>query len=343
MITGTETKIGSVSHFTRILLKNIKSRHTILSSSTYGTMSQTPENYVQSQFSPAAPGMPVIMCGLNRMRQICALFITFAPLWAQPPRPPESPADRNPFAGQPDAVAAGRKLFATSCSACHGANGEGGRGPNLTTGREVRRLNDRGLFNAIRSGVPGTDMPPTKLPDDDTWRLAAFVRNLSAPASESKLPGDPDAGAAVFFGKGGCSGCHMIHGRGGFLGPDLTDAGALHTVPQLREALLKPSARIADGYQAVTATTLDGAKISGVARNNDDYSIQILDSKGDLHLLSKSNLRDVLFQKNSLMPEDYARRLTPEELTNVLAFVGRQSVRPPGERAMEPRGRRDRR
>jgi putative heme-binding domain-containing protein len=169
--------------------------------------------------------------------------------------------------------------------------------------------------------------------------LVAFVRNLSAPANESKLPGDPDAGAAIFFGKGGCDRCHMIRGRGGFLGPDLTDAGALHTVPQLREALLKPNARIADGYQGVTATMQDGAKISGVARNDDDYSIQILDSKGDLHLLSKSNLRDVLFQKNSLMPGDYGSRLTTDEISNVLAFLSRQSVRPPGERPVDPRTR----
>jgi cytochrome c oxidase cbb3-type subunit 3 len=260
------------------------------------------------------------------------------PLCAQFPRP-EPAADRNPLAGQADAVSAGAKVFATSCSGCHGANGEGGRGPNLTMGRAIRRLNDRGIFTTIRTGVPGTDMPPTSLPDDDTWRLVAFVRNLSAPANESKLPGDPDAGAAIFFGKGGCDRCHMIRGRGGFLGPDLTDAGALHTVPQLREALLKPNARIADGYQGVTATMQDGAKISGVARNDDDYSIQILDSKGDLHLLSKSNLRDVLFQKNSLMPGDYGSRLTTDEISNVLAFLSRQSVRPPGERPVDPRTR----
>jgi putative heme-binding domain-containing protein len=195
------------------------------------------------------------------------------------------------------------------------------------------------MFTTIRSGVPGTDMPPTNLPDDQTWRLVAFVRDLSAPAYEGQLPGDSDAGAAVFFGKGGCAGCHMIRGRGGFLGPDLTDAGALHTVPQLREALLKPSARIADGYQGVTATMSDGAKISGVARNSDDFSIQILDAKGDLHLLSKAKLRDVVFQKNSLMPEDYAQRLTAEEIASVLAFLSRQSVRPPGARGMDSRTR----
>jgi putative heme-binding domain-containing protein len=269
---------------------------------------------------------------------ISTLFILALPLCAQLPRP-DSPSDRNPLVGQPDAVLAGAKVFATSCSGCHGANGEGGRGPNLTMGRAIRRLNDRGMFATIRTGVPGTDMPPTNLPDDDTWRLVAFVRNLSAPANESKLPGDPDAGAAIFFGKGGCADCHMIRGRGGFLGPDLTDAGALHTVPQLRESLLKPNARIADGYQGVTATMQDGAKLSGVARNDDNYSVQILGAKGDLHLLSKADLREVLFQKNSLMPADYARRLTPDEISNVLAFLSRQSVRPPGERPVDPRTR----
>jgi len=262
------------------------------------------------------------------MRTLLTLVLAVSALWAQFPDR-ESQSDRNPFAGQADAVSAGRKLFVTSCSGCHGANGEGGRGPNLTTGRAVRRSGDRALFSSIRSGVPGTDMPPTNLPDDQVWRLVAFVRDLSAPAYESKVAGDPEAGAAIFFGKGACSGCHMIRGRGGFLGPDLTDIGAQRTAPQLRESLLQPSARIADGYQGVTVTMLDGAKITGVARNNDDYSIQILDSKGDLRLLSKDKLRDVLFRKTSLMPEDYGKRLTLDEISNVLAFLSRQSVRPP--------------
>jgi cytochrome c oxidase cbb3-type subunit III len=263
------------------------------------------------------------------MRTTFTLVLAVAALWAQYPDR-ESQSERNPFAGQADAVVAGRKLFATSCSGCHGANGEGGRGPNLTSGRAVRRSNDRALFSSIRSGVPGTDMPPTNLPDDQIWRMVSFIRDLSAPAYESKVTGDADAGAAIFFGKVDCSGCHMIGGRGGFLGPDLTDIGAQRTAPQLRESLLQPSARISDGYQGVTVIMLDGSKIAGAAKNNDNYSIQILDSKGDLHLLSKDRLRDVIFRKNSLMPEDYGKRLTPDEISNVLAFLSRQSVRPPG-------------
>src|SRR5882672_2823533 len=119
------------------------------------------------------------------MRAICTLLVVAAALRAQFPDS-DSRSERNPLAGQPDAILAGKKLFMASCSGCHGANAEGGRGPNLTEGRQIRRLNDKALFASIRSGVPGTDMPPTNLPDDQIWRLVAFVRALSAPASDSQ-------------------------------------------------------------------------------------------------------------------------------------------------------------
>jgi cytochrome c oxidase cbb3-type subunit 3 len=271
------------------------------------------------------------------MRTILTILLAVSALPAQFPA---SDADRNPLAGQPDAVLAGKNLFATSCSGCHGANARGGRGPNLAEGRHVRRLSDRALFASIRSGVPGTDMPPTNLPDTQIWQLAAFVRDLSAPAYDSKVAGNPEKGAEIFFGKGRCDGCHMVRGRGGFIGPDLTGIGALRTAFDLRESLVNPSFRIADGYEGVTVTLQSGATISGIAKNNNNYSIQILDSKGELHLIAKDKLRETLFRTNSLMPEDYGKRLAPDEVADVLAFLSRQSVRPPGEeRETRTRGR----
>jgi len=131
----------------------------------------------------------------------------------------------------------------------------------------------------------------------------------------------------------------MIRGRGGFLGPDLTDIGALRTVTQLRESLLKPGARIVDGYEGVSVIMQDGSKISGVARNANNYSMQILQKNGALRLLAMDDVREVEFRKSSLMPEDFGKRLPAADIANVLAFLSRQSVRPPGQRGADERSR----
>ena len=164
--------------------------------------------------------------------------------------------------------------------------------------------------------------------EESIWQLVAFVRGLNAPAFESNVPGNAEAGSAVFYGKGGCTGCHMIRGRGGYVGPDLSNIGMGRSYRLLKEALLEPSARLALGFQAVSVTTGDGRKINGVAKNNTNYSIQVLDAKGELHLLEKKDLREVVFHTQSLMPGDYGKRLTAAEVENVLAFLSRQSLRP---------------
>jgi len=227
--------------------------------------------------------------------------------------------------GQPS-VEAGRELFAGACSACHGPNGEGGHGPSLVDGWQVRRASDQALFDSIKAGVPGTDMPPSPLPDEKIRLLATFVRSLSRPAIASDVNGDAAAGREIFFHKGGCAGCHMIRGQGGFPGPDLSAIGATRTLRQLREALLDPSARVSPDFRAVTAVTNEGREIQGVAKSYTNYSLAILDGRGVLHLLATRDLKKIAFREKSLMPDDYARRLDPQEIENLLAFLSRQSI-----------------
>src|ERR1700732_144180 len=57
---------------------------------------------------------------------------------------------------------------------------------------------DEDIFHPIRNGVPGADMPPTPLPDEQTWNLVAFIHALIGPASENKVPGNPEAGERIF-------------------------------------------------------------------------------------------------------------------------------------------------
>ncbi len=168
----------------------------------------------------------------------------------------------------PAAVDAGQRRFLQLCSGCHGRNGEGGQGegqgPNLITSWEVRRAQDRDLFGFIKNGVKGTTMPAFALPDDQIWEMAAFVRSLNAPAIGVPVPGDTAAGEAVFFGKAGCSGCHMILGKGGHLGPDLSNLGATRRLSEIRDAILNPKAEATAGYRPVL---LEAAKGSGCAES----------------------------------------------------------------------------
>ena len=97
----------------------------------------------------------------------------------------------------------GRGLFARHCAVCHGDGHGTERGPNLANNRRVRTQSLEELCALIRNGVPAGGMPGFPLPDADLSAVSAFVHSLSAPAAESKVPGDRAAGERFFFGGGG--------------------------------------------------------------------------------------------------------------------------------------------
>lgn len=233
--------------------------------------------------------------------------------------------ENNPLGTKPEAVEHGRQTFLGACSACHGASGQGGTGPSLLSGR-VNRLKDRPLFLAIKNGLPGTDMPPFALPDDKLWQLVSFLRNLTAPAIEANVPGDAARGAELFQAQG-CARCHSVAGRGGAIGPDLSNIGMARTLFQLRESVFQPSARIEQGFEAVEVALTKGGSLSGVLKNGNNYSLQILDAQGQLHLLSRTDVRSFNKGKQSLMPGDYSRKLGKKEAEDLLAYLSQRTIR----------------
>jgi cytochrome c oxidase cbb3-type subunit III len=188
-------------------------------------------------------------------------------------------------------------------------------------------LSESQLFRSIKDGVPGADMPPFNLPKEKIWQLVSFVRSLSAPAIKARLKGDPAKGEALFSGKGGCSNCHAIAGKGGALGPDLSNVGINRTVIQLRESIFEPNARIEDGFEAAAVTTKSGQMISGVLKNANNYSIQILDAHGRLHLLWMRDVAQVKKRDGSLMPAGFDTKLTKQEAEDLIAFLSKQTIR----------------
>lgn len=264
------------------------------------------------------------------MRILAVLSLAgLLPLWAQQHGRLDDPAQqKNPLASDPAAAEAGQKLFVNGCAACHGADGKGGRGPSIIERLGSGEIDDAQLYQTIQKGVPGGAMPASNLPEKQGWQLVSYLRSLTAPAALSHVAGNPSAGETLFWGEAKCSGCHAIRGRGGRLGPDLTNIGADRTATQLRDALLDPNANPVPGYLSATVTLKDGTTLRGVARNRTNYSIDLQDGKGNLHLLSMSQVRDVTLSKISPMPSDYSRRMSKEQIQDILAYLSAQSIRP---------------
>jgi len=264
------------------------------------------------------------------MRIIMALWLGAAlSLWGQ--HDGEKSEKKKQFIGDLKSIEAGRILFASGCAACHGSEGQGGRGPNLREHVYWHPIDDETLYRAIEKGIPAGGMPAANLPEDQTWQVVAFVKSLVSPAIENNAPGDPKAGRELFWGKAGCGGCHAVQGRGGRLGPDLSNIGGARALPQLYQSLVDPDAEISPGYQGAQVLLKNGKTLKGVARNRTNYSVQLQDEGGSLHLLSASDISQITLMKTSLMPKDFSQRLSKQEVDNLVAYLSRQSVRPPEE------------
>jgi len=189
------------------------------------------------------------------------------------------------------------------------------------------RTTERDLFDAIKHGIAGTLMPASPLPDADVSKMVAYIRSLRATAIDAPVDGDIAHGRQIFDGKGRCSECHMRGGRGGLLGPDLSNIAGERSARFIEESLTKAKPHIPRGYQPVRAVTADGQQIRGVLKNEHNFSLQLLDAQGKLHLLSRDEIRDIEYEKQSLMPTNYDKTLSAKELRDLLAFLSRQGRR----------------
>ncbi len=255
----------------------------------------------------------------------CALLVAVLP--AQ-----DRNADKdihNPFGKSAAAVEAGQAQFGSGCAVCHGPKGQGGRGSRLAGVERVQKMRDADMFRIIQNGVSGTQMPPCALSEESIWQIISFIRSLNSSAVDQNVEGDVSAGEALFFGLGECSVCHMIRGQGGLIGPDLSNIGARRPLDAIRQSIQEPSALIEPGFAHVTVVTRSGQRLSGVARNESNYSILIQDSTGQIHSFPKRDLRELIHHADSLMPK---RAFSAMELQNLLAFLSRQSLASPEDR-----------
>src|SRR5579871_6328075 len=186
--------------------------------------------------------------------------------------------DRNPLAGDAKAAKAGEYEFRINCALCHGLGARGGgRGPDLTRAVKKHTHSDAEMFQVISNGIPGTAMPANGtngqgvgMTDEEIWQIISYIR--SQEKKSASPTGNASHGKELFYGDANCSMCHMVNGKGGRLGPDLTGVGGSRTRAALIDSIRNPNNHLAWGltestkefpqeYESATAVTEDGKTI----------------------------------------------------------------------------------
>jgi cytochrome c oxidase cbb3-type subunit 3 len=224
--------------------------------------------------------------------------------------------------------AAGKKLYAAHCAACHGPKGEGGRGSRLIT---VARAPES-LVSVIQKGIPGTEMPPAPLSDREIREVAAFVQGLQRDSAAQGAAGS--SRGEEIYRKSGCATCHTVGSNGGLMGPDLSSIGRRRVPDYLRRALLEPEADlpdsfaqyrwyilIPDNFLQVRVTTLDGRQITGARINEDPFSIQVRDASGRVYSFWKEELRELHRDWGKSPMSSYKDKLTPAEIDDLVSYL----------------------
>jgi putative heme-binding domain-containing protein len=212
----------------------------------------------------------------------------------------DAQATRRPASGAAAAAAAdGAELFAMTCQVCHGQAGIGGVGPALRgtkfTSEFVRKV--------LLDGRPGTMMP-----------------GFSATMSAAEI-----AGIARYVSARSCSVCHSVEGRGGSVGPDLMTKVAGQSPKQVFQKIIVVPHRSADkAYQTVRVTTKTGSILTGIKSGETADAVFFYETSSlppVLRTIPKADIATSTRHHGSVMPNDYASRLTLQQLLDVVAFL----------------------
>jgi putative heme-binding domain-containing protein len=218
----------------------------------------------------------------------------------------------------PADIQSGKQLYRTTCSNCHGPNGDFVSGVDLGHGSFRRASTDNELVAIMVQGIQGTPMPPANLSDQQAHQIVAYLRSLAVDTKGANKA-DLAHGKSLFTSQG-CLNCHRVGDHGSRVGPDLTNIGARRTPADIESSIVDPNAEVLPENRYVRAVTRDGATITGRILNEDSFSLQLIDLKEKLLSLQKADLRQFEFLKNSPMPS-YRDKLSGDELSDLVGYL----------------------
>ncbi len=142
---------------------------------------------------------------------------------------------------------------------------------------------------------------------------AAVKRTLAA-------KGDAEKGKLLFKAHS-CVACHTVADGQAPKGPHLVDIGKRYSAAELTESILKPSAKIAQGFETYVFEMTDGKVYNGFIVSESAKSVLIREGTGVQRTLKTAEIESRVIQKQSLMPEGLVHNLTSEGLADLIAYL----------------------
>jgi len=164
----------------------------------------------------------------------------------------------------------------------------------------------------LLSALPGWAQTPAPPPAKEKYDAFAMTHQ-----------GDAEKGRALFGDdqKLGCARCHAADGKGGKVGPDLQAIGDKFGRRELVEAILSPSATIAEGFASTIVTTRDGDVISGIVRQATEEGVTLVEADGSEHRVAAADIRERRVSAVSMMPEGLQNGLTVAQFTDLVEYL----------------------
>lgn len=193
-------------------------------------------------------------------------------------------------------------------------------------GERVRSLTSDGnsdVASAARAAAktlklderPGKDLAIEKLKYEDVL------------ATVAKQKGNAKAGAEIFT-RIGCAACHTMEANEAPKGPFLGGIGTRYSRAELCESILKPNAKIAQGFETQWFRTKDDEEIEGFVTREGGDDLDVRNVAGIVTTLSKKNILERTKRETSMMPMGLADRLTSAELASLLAYLEATKTNP---------------
>ena len=148
--------------------------------------------------------------------------------------------------------------------------------------------------------------------DSDAYRALAL-----------KGQGKADHGRELFNDLKGvaCAKCHVVAGKGGAVGPDLSGVAAKYPRDELIASVLYPSARISSGYEPVVVATADGRVLSGLVKAETADALEIEDADAQRIRIVKTDIEERKASDVSLMPNGLVEGLAAADFADLIAYL----------------------